>query len=126
MPEAERLDRIERLAVQLETDLKTVVKSVGDMSEATTKLIEMQTDQKLLKNDMLHSDETLKALIAGNSKAVDLINTRQEGQGNRLTDMEKAMQKNTMATNIASKVGWSVITAIITAVVGVSAYFFKG
>jgi hypothetical protein len=125
MPQTERLDRIERLAVQLEMDLKTVVKSIGELSRATSNLVDMQTDHKLLKNNMAHGEETTRALVSGNTKAIELMSSRQEGQGNRLTDLEKVISKNAVAANIASKVGWSVITAIITAAVGASAYFFN-
>ena len=55
MSESPRLDRIEQIVISLEADMKIMANSVSSMAGSMEKFVEMQTDHKLLKQEMKHN-----------------------------------------------------------------------
>jgi phage host-nuclease inhibitor protein Gam len=119
--ERERLDGIERVVIKLEQDIKTMTHSVSEMAQSMKQLVDMQMDQKLLKQEMEHRCDVVTAELRSLKEGQGRIWERVEQQGKRMTDLEKEQQKNTMAASVAGKIAWAITSAAIT---GGAAFLF--
>lgn len=73
MSDSPRLDRIEQIVISLEADMKIMANSVSSMATSMEKFVEMQTDHKLLKQEMKHNCDTVhNAIRKHDTKLVDL------------------------------------------------------
>jgi len=59
MSDSPRLDRIEQIVISLEADMKIMASSVSSMAHSMEKFVEMQTDHKLLKQEMKHNCDSI-------------------------------------------------------------------
>lgn len=59
MSDSPRLDRIEQIVISLEADMKIMASSVSSMAASMERFVEMQTDHKLLKQEMKHNGNTV-------------------------------------------------------------------
>ena len=90
MSESPRLDRIEKIVISLEADMKIMANSVASMATSMEKFVEMQTDHKLLKQEMKYNCESVTSKI-------DDIKKRQEITEVEVEECKAHYQKDIVA-----------------------------
>lgn len=73
MSDTPRLDRIEKIVISLEADMKVMAKSVTSMADSMEKFVEMQTSHKLLKQEMKHNCDTITEKLHYQFKEIEKI-----------------------------------------------------
>ena len=114
----ERLDRIEQVVTDLEVDIKLMAKAVGEMAASMKQLVEMQTEQKLLKQEMDNRCSIVTQEIKDSKEDRSKIWSTVRAHDKRMSGIDKVVLKNEWSSGVAGKVAWAVVSAVITGVVG--------
>ena len=128
-PDQERLDRIEKVVIALEGDMRVMTSAVTDMAESVKSLVALQQEQALMKQEMEYRCEaTHKELEQGKRDRINIwrelhkdrerhtelkLEVSKKASVDDLNDLAKGQWTNTFVTGGVAKFAWLFIAGMI-------------